>query len=178
MRQNMAAEAEADLGFPATATAGGGGATNPRPAPRESGRGRADSAAGEGRWRGAADRGGGRSGSNWDREGEGGGGGGGAREEEKRTARFFFYFERGGGFDLVLDGWRVNFTFWRRGGVDGDRSMICEGFYRNKKKLEPLLFVSISSKQTKKDKNFPTYTRSLWPCLRDIQRMFIFSWTL
>ncbi|BAD53407.1 hypothetical protein [Oryza sativa Japonica Group] len=66
----MAAEAEADLGFPATATAGGGGATNPRPAPRESGRGRADSAAGEGRWRGAADRGGGRSGSNWDREGE------------------------------------------------------------------------------------------------------------
>ncbi|KAF2950921.1 hypothetical protein DAI22_01g222950 [Oryza sativa Japonica Group] len=107
MRQNMAAEAEADLGFPATATAGGGGATNPRPAPRESGRGRADSAAGEGRWRGAADRGGGRSGSNWDREGEGGGGGGGAREEEKRTARFFFNFERGGGFDLVLDGWRA-----------------------------------------------------------------------
>lgn len=177
MRQNMAAEAEADLGFPATATAGGGGATNPRPAPRESGRGRADSAAGEGRWRGAADRGGGRSGSNWDREGEGGGGGGGAREEEKRTARFFFYFERGGGFDLVLDGWRVNFTFWRRGGVDGDRSMICEGFYK-KKKLEPLSFVSISSKQTKKDKNFPTDTQSLWPCLRDIQRMFIFSWTL
>lgn len=176
MRQNMAAEAEADLGFPATATAGGGGATNLRPAPRESGVGVRIPRPARGGGGGGGSRGG-RSGSNWDREGEGGGGGGGAREEEKRTARFFFYFERGGGFDLVLDGWRVNFTFWRRGGVDGDRSMICEGFY--KKKKVGTTFIRFNLIQTnKKDKNFPTDTQSLWPCLRDIQRMFIFSWTL